>query len=114
MQYSISLRIFFATCKAILLLILLLMAFVPTSHADQAQQDVQPIQPIQSAGVVSWFDSQNGYGFITPHDNSQQVFVHFSAIVSPNQQLSLYQGQAVRFATVYRDGNPQALWVLPE
>lgn len=47
-------------------------------------------------GTVKWFNSQKGFGFITNDANGEDVFVHFSSIVS-NGFKSLDEGQKVTF-----------------
>ena len=47
-------------------------------------------------GTVKWFKSQKGFGFITNDANGEDVFVHFSSIVS-NGFKSLDEGQKVTF-----------------
>lgn len=46
-------------------------------------------------GIVKWFDSQKGFGFISMVDGSD-LFVHYSAINS-NGHRTLEQGQNVSF-----------------
>ena len=33
-------------------------------------------------GTVKWFNAQKGYGFITNESTGEDVFVHFSGIVT--------------------------------
>lgn len=33
-----------------------------------------------STGVVKWFNSEKGYGFITPDEPSKDLFVHMNSV----------------------------------
>lgn len=47
-------------------------------------------------GTVKWFNGAKGYGFITNESTGEEVFVHFSGIVSDGFK-SLEDGQRVTF-----------------
>ena len=60
-------------------------------------------------GVVKWFDSRKGYGFITTEEE-QDVFVHYTAIIAENENefLTLYEGDEVEFNITEGKKGPQA------
>ena len=47
-------------------------------------------------GVVKWFNSQKGFGFIQPDDGGADVFVHISAVERAGLG-SLHEGQKISF-----------------
>lgn len=58
-------------------------------------------------GVVKWFSSEKGYGFISPDDKMPDVFVHFSAIQGSGYR-NLVEKQKVEFDVTSGPKGPQA------
>jgi CspA family cold shock protein len=62
-----------------------------------------------STGTVKWFNRGRGYGFITPDDEEQDMFVHISAVERAGL-VTLHDGQRVTYE-VNQDsrGRPSAV-----
>ena len=49
-----------------------------------------------NSGTVKWFNESKGYGFISNDDGSEDVFVHFSSIMTDGFK-TLAEGQKVSY-----------------
>lgn len=49
-----------------------------------------------ATGTVKWFNDSKGFGFITPDEGGDDLFVHFSAIQGQGFK-TLTEGQQVSF-----------------
>ncbi|OGR15035.1 MAG: cold-shock protein [Deltaproteobacteria bacterium RIFOXYB12_FULL_58_9] len=58
-------------------------------------------------GTVKWFNESKGFGFITPEEGGEDLFVHFSAIQSSGFK-TLGEGQSVRFEVMQGQKGLQA------
>jgi CspA family cold shock protein len=58
-------------------------------------------------GTVKWFSDEKGYGFITPDEGSEDVFVHHSGIVG-NGFKSLDEGAKVSYEATQGQKGMQA------
>ena len=60
-----------------------------------------------ATGTVKWFSSEKGFGFITPDEGTEDVFVHFSAISGEGYR-NLEENQKVEYDVTQGQKGPQA------
>jgi len=60
-----------------------------------------------ATGTVKWFSNDKGYGFITPDDGGQDLFVHHTEIAGSGFK-TLAEGAKVEFEVAQGQKGPQA------
>ena len=50
-----------------------------------------------ATGTIKWFNDAKGFEFITPDDESDDVFVHYSHIVGQSGRRTLLEGERVEY-----------------
>ena len=58
-------------------------------------------------GTVKWFDNKKGYGFITPSEGGNDLFVHMSSIMMEGYK-TLSEDQKVSYQVGDSDRGPVA------
>ena len=65
-----------------------------------------------ATGTVKWFNAAKGFGFITPEDGGEDLFVHQSEIQVTGYR-ELIEGQRVEFSVTKGQKGMQASSVTP-
>ena len=71
-----------------------------------------PVEADPVTGAVRWYNDEKGFGFITPDDDGEDVFVRYSSIAGDGFR-SLRAGQRVSFERSDDGRGPRALRVRP-
>ncbi len=65
-----------------------------------------------SIGTVKWFNEKKGFGFITPEDGGEDLFVHYTNITSEGFR-TLNDGQKVQYEAAQGRKGMEAVKVQP-
>jgi CspA family cold shock protein len=66
------------------------------------------VEVYMANGTVKWFSDEKGFGFITPDDGGQDLFVHHTGIVGEGYR-SLAEGTKVTYESESGDKGPKAV-----
>ncbi len=65
-----------------------------------------------SSGTVKWFNEKKGFGFITPDDGGEDLFVHYSNLATEGFR-TLTDGQKVEYEAAKGRKGMEAIKVKP-
>jgi CspA family cold shock protein len=82
-------------------------ALVPLHQQSPRSQHYPTPEEKMATGTVKWFSDDKGFGFITPDDESKDLFVHHTAIVGEGYR-SLAEGAKVTYDAEPGDKGPKA------
>jgi CspA family cold shock protein len=82
----------------------------PSGGPSPMQQPISMEGAVDVDGVVKWFSSLKGYGFVSPNDGGKDVFVHITVLRNAGLD-TLMPGQPVRMKVVTARKGPEAVAV---
>ena len=68
---------------------------------------------MNNTGTVKWFDSKEGYGFITPSEGGKDLFVHHTSLQMEGYK-TLNEAQTVEYEVGTSDRGDVATNVVPQ
>jgi cold shock protein len=80
---------------------------IVASDAHHTKQRITQKAATMATGTVKFFNTQKGFGFITPSDGSRDVFVHISAVERAGMR-TLMEGQKISYEIVTERGKQAA------
>jgi cold shock protein len=91
---------FLTTLSVLFFLVSIITALVVTNNKTVSRSQTDQPAPVyinksRETGIVKWFNTNKGFGFIT-RDNGDDVFVHFRSIRGQGHR-TLIEGQRVEF-----------------
>jgi CspA family cold shock protein len=79
----------------------------PENPAEREREREEGGRKRMAQGTVKWFSQEKGYGFITPDEGGEDIFVHFSAIEGSGFR-NLQEGEKVTYEVGQGQKGPQA------
>ncbi|MGW4370514.1 cold-shock protein [Nocardia takedensis] len=85
-----------------------------TAIATPTDPDPNPLRPRPRRGtaVVAWYNTEKGFGFLTPDRGGPPIFLRHNAIAVPGYR-TLRPGQTVRYTATDTPRGPEATHVEP-